>query len=67
MLHVSSDKAPLFIWSRVIRRIDRPRPLRVMVIVTPLCKMIGKLKPGEVGAGIFEVNDNELLVLVFGV
>jgi hypothetical protein len=67
MLYVGPDKAPLFIWSRVIRRIDRPRPLGVMVIVTPLRKMIGKFKAWEIGACIFEVDDNELLVLVLGV
>jgi hypothetical protein len=35
-----------------------------MVVVCPLVEMIGKLKTTGIGARIFEVNDDELLMLV---
>lgn len=35
-----------------------------MVIVAPLCKVIGKLQSGHIGIGIFKVNNDKLFVLI---
>lgn len=37
-----------------------------MVVVGPLGEVVCKFEPGEVGAGVFKINDDELFVLVFG-
>jgi predicted transcriptional regulator len=64
MLHVGSNKPALLFRVGVIRRIDRPSTLRVVVVVAPLCKVIGEFKAWEISISIFEVNDDQLFVLV---
>ena len=36
----------------------------MVVVVAPLCEMVGKFEAREVGASIFEINDNQLFVLI---
>jgi hypothetical protein len=66
-LHVGSDKPTLLFGSRIIRRIDRPRSLWMVIVVTPLCEMVGKFKSWEISTSIFKINDNKLFVLVLRV
>lgn len=37
-----------------------------MVIVCPLRKVVGKLETWQVGSGVLEIDDNQLLMLIFG-
>lgn len=39
---------------------------RVVVVVCPFGKVIGKLEAGYIGGSIFKVNDDQLFVLVCG-
>lgn len=36
----------------------------MVIVVTPFREMVGKFKASEVGVGIFEVDDDKLLVLI---
>jgi len=64
VLHVGSDKPTLFVRGGVVGRIDCPGSLWMVIVVAPLCEMIGKFIAWEVRAGIFEIDDNKLFVLV---
>lgn len=35
-----------------------------MVVVCPLCKVIGKFESGHVGSSILKVDDDQLLVFI---
>lgn len=39
----------------------------MVIVVTPLCKVVCKLEAWQVGVGIFKVNDNKLFMLVLWV
>ncbi len=39
----------------------------MVVVVTPLCKVVGELEAWEVGTSILEINDNKLFVLILGI
>ena len=67
MLQVGSDKSTLFVRGGVVGRIDRPGSLRMVIIIAPLCEMVGKFVAWEVSTSIFKVNDDKLFVFVFRV
>lgn len=64
MLYVRSNKPALFVRSGVIRWVDRPRPFRMMIVVTPFCEVVGEFIASEVGIGILKVNHNKLFMLI---
>lgn len=64
MLHVGSNKTALLFKLGVISRIDRPSSLRVMIVVAPLCKVIGEFIAWKISIGIFEINHHQLFVLI---
>lgn len=67
VVQVGFDEAVLCIWVGVVALgaagVGRRR---VVVVVGPFGKVIGELKAGQIGGGVFEVDDDELLVLVLG-
>jgi hypothetical protein len=66
VVDVCLDEVALLVWSRVAGCRAGVRVDRVVVVVAPFCKVIGKVESGRVGSCVFKVNDDELLVLVGG-
>jgi hypothetical protein len=64
MLHVGFDKSMLFLRTWVDGRVDGPRPFRMVIVIAPLCKVVGKFEAWEVSTSIFEINDYKLFVFV---
>lgn len=64
MIDIGLDETTLLVGSRISSHVARPGRRSIMVIVCPLVEMIGKLETTGIGARIFEVNDDELLMLV---
>lgn len=64
MLHVGSDESILFFGGGIVGWIDGPGSVRMMIVVAPFCKVVGKFVAWEVGTSIFKVNDNKLFMLV---
>lgn len=67
MLHIGADKSTLFLGSGIIGRIHGPGSLRMVVIVTPFCEVVGELEAWEVSTRILKINDNDLFVLILWV
>lgn len=66
MLHIGLDETALLLGCGVALSIAGIRGGRVMVIVRPLGEMVGELKPWQVGGSILKVDDDELLMFIFG-
>lgn len=66
MVHVGLDEPPLLLEGRVLVRVANVRCNGIMVVVGPFGKVIGKLQAGQVRSGVFEIDDDQLLVLVGG-
>jgi hypothetical protein len=39
----------------------------MVIVVTPLCEMVGEFKSWEISTSILKINDNKLFVLVLRV
>lgn len=57
-------EAVLLLGRRVVARLARVGEGIVVVVVTPLDKVVGELVAYDVGGSVLKVNDDELLVLV---
>ena len=66
MVDVGFHEAALLVRGRVARRVAGVRAGRVVVVVGPLGEVVCELEAGQVGGGVLEVDDDELLVLVGG-
>lgn len=66
MFHIRLHEPPLLLRTRVARDIAGPGAGGVVVVVGPLGEVVGELEPGQVGGGVLEVDDDELLMLVGG-
>ena len=64
MVDVSLDEAVLLLRRRVQLRVARIGGGVRVVVVTPLREVVGELETRDVGRGVLEVDDDELLVLV---
>lgn len=65
MVDVGSDEALLLFESRVARTdVACKGRCRIVVVVCPFGEMVGEFKPGQIGRGIFKINDHKLFVLV---
>lgn len=64
VLHVCQDKTPLLLGLGVDRRITGVRLARVVVVVSPFCEVIRKFVAPNICAGVFKVDDDQLLVLI---
>ena len=49
VIHVGFEEAVLLLGGWVAARVARPWDDRIMVVICPLCKMVGKLQAREVG------------------
>ena len=66
MVDIATYERALLFYTRVSRCVASPGFDRVMVIVTPLRKVVRKLEAWRVGRRILEVNDHKLLVCILG-
>lgn len=66
MVDVCPDEALLLLQRRIAVGVAGIGHHRVVIVVHPLCEMVGKLVASRVGRCILEVNDNQLLMLVGG-
>ena len=64
MLKVCANESTLLVGLGICCRVAGPGRRRIVVVVTPLCKVIGELKAWCIGIGILKVNDYELLMLI---
>lgn len=64
MLDISLQEDLLLVRSRIPTSVAGKRSNRIVIVVSPLGEVIGKLNAWRVRAGIFEINDDKLLVLV---
>lgn len=66
MIDICLEETALFIGVRVAAFVTTVRRSSVVVVVGPFRKVVGELIAGNVGTGVFEIDDNKLLVLVGG-
>jgi hypothetical protein len=64
VVDVCLDKTMLLLGGRVLGGVACMRLYRVVIVVSPLCEMIGKLIARNIGSGIFKVDHNQLLVFI---
>jgi hypothetical protein len=64
MIDIRFDESVLLLEVRVFAGVASIRLHRVVIIIGPFGKVIGKLVARNVGARIFEVNHNQLLVFI---
>lgn len=67
VVYVALDEATLLLRGRVGLHVAGVRGGGVVVVVGPLGEVVCELEAGEVGRGVFEVDDDELFVFVLGV
>lgn len=61
---IGFDKTALLFGCWIDFLVDRVRNFRVMIVVAPFCEVICELEAWNIGIGVFEVDDDKLLVLV---
>ena len=66
VVHIGLDKATLLLRRRVARSVADVGADRVVVVVSPLGKMVRKFEAWEVGGGVLEVDHDQLFVFVCG-
>lgn len=66
MVDVSLDESVLLLWRRVPGVVARMRSDGVVVVVSPLAKVVGELETRCVSCCVLEIDNDELLVLVCG-
>lgn len=66
MIEVSADEAALFGGGGEGFGVADVRGGGVVVVVAPFGEVVGEFEAGGVAGGVFEVDDNELLVCVGG-
>jgi hypothetical protein len=66
VVDVGADEATLFVRGGVVVLIARVGCDGIVVVVAPFCEVVCEFEAGGVGGGVFEVDDDELLVAVGG-
>ena len=66
VINIGRDEAALLVRVWIEIRVTGVGICGIMIIVRPLRKVISELVTSHVGARIFKVNDDQLLVLVGG-
>lgn len=64
MVDIGFDESSLLIGIWVPGMVTDVRSNRVVIVVCPLAKVVGKLEPSRIRCCVLEVNDNQLLMLV---
>jgi hypothetical protein len=64
--HISAYESVLLFGRGVEGSVAVPRCFLVVIVVAPFGKVVGELETRRVCAGVFKVNDDELLVCVCG-
>lgn len=64
MLDVRFDEATLFLWRGIQGWLECVRRVLIVVVITPLSKVVRKFETSHVSSSILKVYDNKLFVLI---
>jgi hypothetical protein len=64
MHDIAAHEAVLLLGRRIGPGVARVTGFGVVVVVTPLCKVVGKFQPRCIGVGVLEIDDDELSMFI---